>query len=191
MNFIKKLPMSMLWQKFLDGDIQAFQSVYESYIDDLYHYGVSFYGDKDVVLDCIHDLFVHLFENKKIAKDVNIKFYLFASLRRAILRKRKENQKYAESTSLEAWEYANAYEMNFNANEVDNEKLKNLKQQIEKLPKRQREVIYLKYYVGLSYEDIAEIMQVDISSCRTLSFRAIRQLRLDLSSLKTFLLFFF
>jgi RNA polymerase sigma factor (sigma-70 family) len=189
LNLTKKLPMSMLWQKFLDGDIKAFQSVYELYIDDLYHYGVSFYGDKDVVLDCIHDLFVYLFENKKIAKDVNIKFYLFASLRRAILRKKKESEKYAESTSIEAWEYANAYEMNLN--EVDNEKLQKLKQQIEKLPKRQREVIYLKYYVGLSYEDIAEIMQVDISSCRTLSFRAIRQLRLDLSSLKTFLLFFF
>lgn len=176
--------MTMLWRKFLDGDVEAFQAVYESHIDDLYHYGVSFYGDKEIVLDCIHDLFVHLFENKKIAKDVNIKYYLFASLRRTILRKKKENDKYTNSMYIDAWEYANAYEMNFNLSEGDNEHLQKLKQQIEKLPKRQREVIYLKYYVGLSYEEIAAIMQVDVSSCRTLSFRAIRQLRLDLSAIK-------
>lgn len=181
----------MLWQKFLDGDIKAFQSVYESYIDDLYHYGVSFYADKEIVLDCIHDLFVYLFENNKIAKDVNIKYYLFASLRRAVLRKKKENERYTNSSYIEAWEYANAYEMNLYINDGDNEQLQQLKIQIEKLPKRQREVIYLKYYVGLSYEEIADIMQVDVSSCRTLSFRAIRQLRLDLSTVKIILLLFF
>lgn len=181
----------MLWRKFLEGDKEAFQSLYDSYIDDLYNYGVSFYADKDTVLDCIHDLFVHLFENKKIARDVNIKFYLFSSIRRAILHKKKASEKYSDSLSIEAWELANSYEIDLSNNEFDNERLQKVKLQIEKLPKKQREVIYLKYYIGLSYEDIANIMQVEISSCRTLSFRAIRQLRFDLSSVKIILLLFF
>ncbi|WP_231561541.1 RNA polymerase sigma factor [Sphingobacterium sp. T2] len=67
------------WQKFIDGDIESFQKIYTTYVDDLFDYGMNICGDKELVLDCIHDLFVRLFDNKRIAKKVNIKFYLFAS----------------------------------------------------------------------------------------------------------------
>ena len=176
------------WQKFIDGDIESFQKIYTTYVDDLFDYGMNICGDKELVLDCIHDLFVRLFDNKRIAKKVNIKFYLFASLRRDILRSKSKAGRFIYEETLEEWELANSYELNlFSEGGVELD-IQRLREKVEKLPKRQKEVLYLKYYVGLSYEEIAEAMKVDIASCRTLSFRAIRQLKLEFSTLKSFLI---
>lgn len=183
--------MLTLWRNFLRGDIVSFEELYNTYIDDLYRYGVSFYDDKEVVLDCIHDIFLTIFNNKNIAENVNIKYYLFSSLRRSILRKKKEKDRFSLTTSFDAWEYNHAYEINLNGDYSNEQKLEDIKTKINQLPKRQREVLYLKYYLDLSYEEIANIMEVDINSCRTLSFRAVRQLRLDLNGLKSIILFFF
>lgn len=51
------------WQKFIDGDIESFQKIYTTYVDDLFDYGMNICGDKELVLDCIHDLFVRLFDS--------------------------------------------------------------------------------------------------------------------------------
>ena len=49
--------------------------------------------------------------------------------------------------------------------------------QLNQLPARQKEIIYLKYHHDLSYEEIAAIMEIEIATCRTLAYRAIRQMR--------------
>ncbi len=55
--------------------------------------------------------------------------------------------------------------------------MKRLKSNIEKLTKRQREVIYLRFYQELDYDEIAGIMEINYHSVVNLIYEALRMLR--------------
>ena len=48
---------------------------------------------------------------------------------------------------------------------------------LNKLPPRQKEVLYLLFYQDMSYEDIATVMQMNYQSARNLVHRALKLLR--------------
>lgn len=183
----------MTWINFIQGDEKAFESVYNEYIDDLFAFGVRFHSDREIVLDCIHDLFVSLYNNSKIAKQVDVKFYLFSSLRRRLLKVKKEASKYTEEEIPDNLFHIASPEFEWMEQESEEINVTRLKKYVEKLPKRQREVLFFRYYMNFSYEEISSIMNVSVESCRTLSYRAIKQLKLDLTSLEvtTLLLLYF
>ncbi len=52
-----------------------------------------------------------------------------------------------------------------------------IKIQLENLPKRQREVIYLKFFEGLNRDQIAEVMGINDQSVSNLLQMAIKQLK--------------
>lgn len=182
----------MSWIDFIRGDEKAFEAIYNEYIDDLFAFGIKYHSDKDTVLDCIHDLFVNLFNNPKIANEVQVKFYLFSSLRRRLLKTKIENNRFEDTQLSEELLWTSSPELEWIKKENEIVNAKRVKQQIEKLPKRQREVLFLKYYMDFSYDEISSIMDVSVESCRTLSYRAIKQLKTDLHPLGIlFVLMFF
>lgn len=173
----------MSWKNFIRGDEKAFEAIYNEYVEDLFVFGVKYHSDKDTVLDCIHDLFVNLFNNPKIAKDVQVKIYLFSSLRRRLLKIKVENSRYTETPLSEDLLYTSSPELEWIKKESDVANEKQIKEHIDKLPKRQREVLFLKYYTNFTYDEISSIMNVSIESCRTLSYRAIKRLKTELQPL--------
>ena len=80
------------WIRFINGSSIAFKELYDLYIDELFSYGISIHGNKDLVMDCIHDLFIDLFDNPRMAQDVNVKYYLLASLKRRIIKRKQETR---------------------------------------------------------------------------------------------------
>ena len=60
-----------------------------------------------------------------------------------------------------------------------------LKQLLEKLPKRQQEAIYLRFYHNFSYEIIASMMNVNYQSVLNLMQRALKSLRKEYSSISS------
>src|SRR5690606_21326032 len=52
-----------------------------------------------------------------------------------------------------------------------------LSKEMERLPGRQREILYLRYIREMSYQDIAGTMNISVATSRTLVYRAVRQLR--------------
>lgn len=179
----------MSWVKFIEGDTNAFAQIYNEYVEDLYKYGTHYHTDHATVIDCIHDLFSDLFGNMNVAKEVNVKYYLFTSLRRRLLRHKSENEKlnYIQLQEILNWSEEN----NFEQEELKEKQITILAEKFEKLPTRQREVLFLKYYMDFKYEDIAEMMSITIDTCRTLSFRGVKQLRLELNSPEMLSLIFF
>ena len=61
--------------------------------------------------------------------------------------------------------------------ETDEHQLKKLSQVLNKLTKREREVIYLKFYQEMDYEQIAALMSINYQSVRNLIHTAISQLK--------------
>ena len=53
-----------LWNRFLDGDREAYAHIFERYVRVLFMYGSQFTGDRELVKDCIQDVFVKIYSNR-------------------------------------------------------------------------------------------------------------------------------
>ncbi len=155
--------------------------LYEAYVDLLYAYASRYTKDKEVILDCIHDLFIDLHTwRRNLATEVNVRYYLLSSMRRKLLTAAKK----ASRTSLQGdmMQFSVDFETEsvqsaIIATEQEQQLYRQLAKHLNQLPARQKEIIYLKYHCDLSYEEIAAIMQISVPTCRTLAYRAIKQMR--------------
>jgi RNA polymerase sigma factor (sigma-70 family) len=172
-----------LWELFTSGNQSAFSRLYDSYADTLYAFGLRYTSDRDMVKDCIHDLFLDLHQYRDgLAKDVNVRFYLLKSFKRKLLGANKR----ASLLSLNGWNaeeslpissFSFSVEQEIISDEKQSEMFQMLATQINLLPERQREVLYLKFTHDLNYDQIASIMQISVPTCRTFVYRALKELR--------------
>ena len=70
--------------------------------------------------------------------------------------------------------------------ETERFKNKNISKLLNKLPKRQKEAIYLKYYSGLKAKEISEIMGINYQSVVNNLHKAIKSLKEEISIIKLF-----
>ena len=108
----------------------------------------------------------------------NLNAYLLSSFRRRLFRDKQKNN---QLTSLLSDDYN--FDVQFDIEtqliekEHENENAEKLKYQLENLSKRQREAIYLRFYEGLEYAEIAQMMAVNSHSAINLVYEALKLLR--------------
>ncbi len=156
-----------LWDQFRAGNRDAFAQLYELFAGDLYRYGYNLIRNKQVVEDCLHELFVHIHEKRaQLGPTDNIQFYLYRALRRRLLDTvGKLNKLDSDDYLFDSAEFLiQPYEQVL----VDEQLLDQQKQvviaELNKLPKRQKEILYLIYMKGLSYQQAAEVMGITMKS---------------------------
>jgi len=66
------------------------------------------------------------------------------------------------------------------AQEMTEEQSQRLKRAFEKLTPKQKEILYLRFYQGLDYEQIADVLGMKYQSLRNAVSRAIKNLRGDM-----------
>jgi RNA polymerase sigma factor (sigma-70 family) len=172
-------PEKLLWNDFRDGNEKAFEDIYKAYVKPLYQYSSKFTPDRDVVLDCIHDLFVDLYHHRQnLGETNNIKLYLFISIKRKIARYLNKNNLYQSFPDGEL-PFLSDYSTDEDVfdRESEAEIISKLNRALKTLSSRQQEVIYLRFVCGLKYEDICQILDLNYQSVRNLVFRAIEKLR--------------
>jgi RNA polymerase sigma factor (sigma-70 family) len=146
------------WQQFCAGDKSAFGEITEFNYAALYHYGTRFTADRDLIKDCLQDLFLEIWEKRESLSYISaIRPYLFQALRNNLLYRIRKQSVFSEILENETADDVSP-ESDWIINETDQLTSTRLKQAIESLPKRQREALYLKYYENLSYEEIAVVM---------------------------------
>ncbi|MDX1640235.1 MAG: sigma-70 family RNA polymerase sigma factor [Balneolaceae bacterium] len=170
-----------LWERFLEGDLNAWHEIFKCYYEDLYGYGLKLSNQKELTRDCIHQLFVTIWDRKdKLAQVDSIKAYLLASLRRSLLKKITKRRKYyvtGEDSPDLSTKIQFSPEVILIRDEVKAEKVAKLYEAIDQLPDRQKEVLYLKYFNGMSYEEIEAILSIQYQSIKNHVYRAISKLR--------------
>ncbi len=75
------------------------------------------------------------------------------------------------------FDFQQAHDTTLMQNETDKQRNQQLQTAIETLSPRQREALYLRFYQNLSYEEIANIMNVEQQSAYNLIFRGVEALR--------------
>ena len=81
------------WNDFLSGNNDGFSKIYEILIHDLFSFGTTLTSDSELVKDCIQDVFVRLYQNRKqLASVDNIKVYLLVALKNVLINEFKKQQ---------------------------------------------------------------------------------------------------
>jgi RNA polymerase sigma factor (sigma-70 family) len=171
----------ILWQSLKNGDNRALETIYKLHIKELHRYGTRFSLDESQISDCLHDVFVEIWQKRlELTPQINnIRFYLIKSLRNRILR-HLSNQKrvvLTEDIGLYNFEFEDAQDSLLIKNEEEIHRNATLNQAISTLSTRQREALFLRFNQNLSYEEIAATMNVEQQSAYNLIFRGVEGLR--------------
>ena len=169
----------LLLARLSEGDHDAFAYTYYRYTDILFAYGSRLGVPKDVLEDAIQDVFYYIYTHRQLLLQVeSLNYYLISALKNRIL---KINKNDFPTTNIE--EQTNVIELEANSLEslIEEEEQIAIKNKVElylnKLTNRQREAVFLRYLKTLSYEEIAQILDMSVPSVRNLIFRGLTKIR--------------
>nr|WKN34058.1 sigma-70 family RNA polymerase sigma factor [Tunicatimonas sp. TK19036] len=165
-----------LWRAFKKGNREAYAAIYHQHIRVLFSYGSKLSDERDLVKDCIQDLFYYLWEHRTSLGDTdNIRHYLFIALRRNIITQIKKAS--SQELALNQSPLVPSYESEWIHQQTSESHQLNLKQLLEALPDRQQEAVFLKYYQNKNTDEIAEVMNINRRSVYKLLTKAIHNLK--------------
>lgn len=179
------------WKNFLEkGDEFSFSIIYNKYVEELYAYGISLGFQKENCKDAIQDVFIKIFlDRNNISKIENKSGYIFRSYKNRLIDLKKKNN---NKDNIDSVEDKFTIEVTILDNLIDTEIANIVKEKIKKLlesiTSNQREVVYLKYVVGLQHSEIAEILGIHEESARKLLYRAMEKLRNKISNDELYLI---
>jgi RNA polymerase sigma-70 factor (ECF subfamily) len=171
------------WLRLLKGEKNALISLYDLCYDTMYRYGQRIVRDRSKIEDCIQEIFLELWEKKtNLPIVIFVKPYLLKIVKRKLLK--VASLKIAEPDNNEAVHgLIESIEDILIAEENTNAISNRLHRAISKLTKRQREIIALKFFNELSYDEIADFTGLSQRRIYNLVHESVRQLRVNLFSL--------
>lgn len=167
-----------LWNDFRSGSKEAFEYMYRNYVSILYNYGFKICQDKMLTKDAVQEVFLSLLSKyDKVGNTNAVKLYLFKSLRTEIFKRLKAEQRFTDGLPVD-----NEFSIQYSAedkmieDEITMIRIRELAQVIEVLPRRQKECIYLRFYEGMTFQEISDIMEIEVSSVYKMLYKAIEKL---------------
>jgi len=170
-----------LWEQVRNSDKSGMEGLYVKYTQELFRLGMSIKPDRSFVKDCIHEIFLNIWQYRLSLKATdNVKLYLFKCLSHTIHKEiGKDKRRYGQ-------ENIEQFEDFFQVDDVESEtvldqlnfgKKTGLMLAMSQLPLRQKEVIQYLFFENQTYEDISKIMGINVQSAYTLAWKAIANLR--------------
>lgn len=169
---------ALLWARFQQDDRPSYNRLIQKYSNPLFNFGYRFCQDRNIVKDCIQELFLEIWDKRsRLNKPVSVKWYLFKALRNRIFR---EQARWTRNQPVEE-SYRFLLEFNIEEKMIDDaqslELALKMKRVLERLPPRQREIIYLRFYENLDFEAIAQVMGISRQSVHNLLQKAYNSIR--------------
>ena len=171
-----------LWQSIREGNRSALESLYKRHYPALFRYGIKLNSNKEQVQDCLQDLFFNIWLKKDSLKEVtSVRFYMMKWLKREIIRMltgKNSSQKIVPIES-DGEELGIEVELGdfLEKKDFDTQRAILIKRALADLTKKEREVVYLRFFMGLGYEEISQIMNVNYQVVMNYMHRAMKALR--------------
>ncbi|MEW6455592.1 MAG: sigma-70 family RNA polymerase sigma factor [Acidobacteriota bacterium] len=162
---------SNMISKVLKGNKEEYGLLVKKYMKKAYFIALGIVKDPDEALDLSQEAFVKAFKNLKNF-DVRKPFFpwFYKILKNLCLnfsnKKRRGQKALTEIFKLQSHE-----------KEKDSSIKKSLLQAVEELPFEEKEIIMLRYFQGLSYEEISEILECPIGTVMSRLYYAKKKLK--------------
>ena len=180
---IHTLSDSLLWKRFLEGDSSAYTQIYNRTVQDLFRFGLLYTSDKELIKDCIHDVFVKIHMNRaKLAPTDNIAAYLTVALKNTLfnaLKKTTDSLSFDEIGEREETvdESPSSPETIYINNEQEKQVQATVHTMMSVLTDRQREIIYYRYIKEMSIDEISKVTDMNNQSVSNSIQRALGRIR--------------
>ncbi|MCG8308762.1 MAG: sigma-70 family RNA polymerase sigma factor [Cytophagales bacterium] len=186
---------NLKWNAMRKGNKVAFSDLYNSYSRLLLSYGRKVIDDRQLVADCVQELFTYLWTRRHFLGDApSVKFYLIKSLRSIIIKELNKNKSLVLDYEDNQIREHTSREHQIINEELELERKELIQGAMEKLTDREREILYLKYFVKSTNEEIADLLNIKYQSVKNVIFRALKKLKKHLSvhvSLKLIFYYYF
>ena len=168
------------WESFIqNGDTSAFYDLYAHYHDYLNYIGLKRGVAAEKAQDGINDLFLYVYENRnKLLHIRDHHNYLVTAFLRKLFRKQHFSAE--ESLDLADLQESQVYpsvEAQYIWARTNEQVTSLLRTYIDKLSASQAQMIYQKFYLGLSYEEIAVSNQIAIKTAYNTIYNAVEKLK--------------
>ena len=165
---------------FKSGNIQGFNTLFNRHWSSLFHLSTRILEDDDLAKDTLQEVFVSLYEKAHHKEITYVKSYLLQAVKYQCfmhLRAGKISERHLHRLQT-VWS-ANYVEEYMDAEELD----ELLRQEMESLPEKCREVFYLSRYELLSNKKIAEQLNISQKTVEHQISKALKTLRLSMDKL--------
>lgn len=169
-----------VWLDFKKGSDTAFEKIYYQYIDGLYRYGSKITSDRELLKDSIQQLFLELFTSReKLTDPENLEFYLLKALKRIILHRANASLKSGDLFDRD-WRF---FDIELDAEhalirtEQQHSKMKILNAALQSLEPAKKELLFLKFYSGLSNQQIGALTGLKPDTVQKQLYRILRKLQ--------------
>lgn len=166
-----------LWTAFARGDQNALGILFSRYYAPMFQYGRKLTAAPDLLEDAIQELFLDLWQKKTPPPRHSVKAYLFQALRFTLFKGVRNTLRHDDLTGEETDLFDLSAESLRIQEEENTERLAKILAALNQLPPRQKEIIYLKLYKGLSYEEISTVMQLNYQVVRNLLYTALKSFK--------------
>jgi RNA polymerase sigma factor (sigma-70 family) len=178
----KLIRLQEAWSNFKGGDFASLGVLFEIYYKELFYYGIKIVALPELVKDTIQDLFADVWERRdKMISVNNFKAYLIISLRRELVRRITRIRKESLTDELVTLQFFFSPEDFLISDEESRNHSRLLAQSMKELTDRQREVILLRFFHNLEFQEIGQVLEMNIQSVRNLLFRSLEKIRKDMS----------
>jgi RNA polymerase sigma factor (sigma-70 family) len=167
------------WGRLKKSDPDALGELYDAYVDKLFLVALGFTDQQELAKDALQEVFIELWNYRASIGDIQYPLaYLTKILRSILIKKLKKELPKRYYPIDETWLFleANREDSIISADSAGEIAVR-LSYAMGRLTTRQKLILQLHYYEGLSYQQIADRLSMNYQSVNNLAFRTIRHLR--------------
>ena len=159
-----------LVSSYIEGNSNALNILFSRHKNRLEAFIFSKVKNRDVMDDIIQDTFIKVInslDNNKYKAEGKFINWLLRISRNLIIdyfRKNKRKKYVSSSNDFDVFNFIKDVDDNWEEKKIKNELIDDLKMVISKLPDKQKEVLFLRHYSNMSFEEIATNTGVSINT---------------------------
>jgi RNA polymerase sigma-70 factor (ECF subfamily) len=161
---IEDLEIEKASQDLRKGSAEAFHILYSKYSQPVYRYCFKMLGDSSAAEDAFQEAFMKVYEHRKDFRGENFAAWLFTIARHTclnIIRTRKDKEEFDEDLHA-----------GFKTNDSDIALKELLDKTISQLPLALKEALILREYDDYSYQEISDMLGIELSLAKVRVHRA-------------------
>ena len=173
----------LIVRSFKDGDQQAFESLYRRYYKKVYLFIRKHVPTDENAEDLLHDVFIKLWENKakvKVEAPIEAQIYVIAkNIMVDYYRRRALKGKVYEEMLQKDY-------VNDDKDILSDKTIRRLHHAIDSLPPKRREIFKMSKFEGLTYQEIADMLNISKNTVESQMVKALKHLREKMAHLPFF-----
>lgn len=177
MNTISKQEEKELLIRLIEGDSEAFESIYYAYIERVYYFSYRYLNNSEDAEEIAQDVFSKIWENRSnINLEKSFSGYLLTTAKNTIFnnyRKKVNHQAYCSYII----QYLQRNMQNVEQEIVYKDLMELVEKTIQKLPPKRQEIFRLGRMVGYSHKEIAKKLSISEKTIETHMRLALRDIR--------------